>query len=79
MIVTRNLRDFPPDALSVHGLTASDPDPFIAGLVGRDRSTAAAVLERHRTALTKPSYTPSEYRAAFVAAGLPRSAKRLFP
>jgi hypothetical protein len=37
------------------------------------------VLERHRAALAKPRYSLAEYRAAFVAAGLTRSAARLFP
>ncbi|HEV7586973.1 MAG TPA: PIN domain-containing protein [Longimicrobium sp.] len=79
VIVTRNLRDFPPDALAPHGLSASDPDQFVVELVSRDRATAAMVLERHRAALTRPPYSPAEYRAAFVAAGLKRSAERLLP
>jgi len=78
VIVTRNLRDFPSDALSPHGLSALDPDHFIHQFVGRDRSTVAMTLERHRAALSRPPYSPAEYRAAFVAAGLVRTAKRLF-
>jgi len=79
VIVTWNLRDFPADALSPRGISATDPDRFIAGLVARDRSTASTVLERHRTALQKPPYSLAEYRAALVAAGLTRSAARIFP
>jgi predicted nucleic acid-binding protein len=79
VIVTRNLRDFPSDALSAHGLSAADPDRFILQLVARDRATVDMVLERHRAALTRPPYSPSDYRAAFIAAGLIRSANRLFP
>jgi hypothetical protein len=79
VIVTWNLRDFPPDALSPHGISATDPDRFIAALAAPDRATTAMVLERHRTALQKPPYSPAEYRAAFVAAGLTRSAARIFP
>jgi hypothetical protein len=79
VIVTWNLRDFPSDALSAHGLGVSDPDGFIVRLVARDRATTGMVLERHRTALTRPPCSLSEYRAAFVAAGLTRSAERLFP
>jgi len=78
MIVTFNLRDFPADALAAHGLSASDPDRFIARLVARDHATAAMVLERHRASLARPPHSLAEYRAAFVAAGLTRSAARLF-
>lgn len=46
VIVTRNLRDFPSAALSAHGLSASDPDPFIVQLAAWDRATVAMVLER---------------------------------
>jgi hypothetical protein len=79
VIVTHNLRDFPSDALSTHGLRASDPDGFIVRLVARDRATAAVTLERHRLALAKPPYSPSEYRAAFVAAGPESFGRAAFP
>ena len=78
VIVTWNLRDFPPNALSPHGISATDPDRFIAGLAARDRATTAMVLERHRAALRKPPCSPAEYRAAFVAAGLTRAAASIF-
>ena len=78
VIVTWNLRDFPPDALSPHGISAIDPDRFIAGLAARE-TTAAMVLERHRAALRKPPCSPAEYRAAFAAAGLTRAVASIFP
>lgn len=78
VIVTWNLRDFPADGLREHGLRASDPDSFIARLIRRDRVTAASVLEAHRVGLSRPPHSPAEYRAAFEAAGLTRSAQRLF-
>jgi len=78
VIVTHNLRDFPAAGLVQHGLTAADPDSFVLSLIARDRETVRSVLERHRTGLTRPAYTPDDYRAAFVAAGLIRAEKRLF-
>lgn len=77
VIVTRNLRDFPRTGLAAHGLNAIDPDEFIAGLIAGNRVTAVAVLEGHRAGLMKPPHTAAEYRAALIAAGLPRSARRL--
>ena len=78
VIVTLNLRHFPAAALAGHGLVATDPDMFVSTLIGRDPPTAADALERHRTGLKKPAYSPAEYRAAFEASGLTRSARRLF-
>jgi len=78
VIVTHNLRHFPVAELAQHGIRAADPDSFVLSLVRRDRETVAGTLERHRLALTRPPYSPDEYRDAFVAAGLARSAGRLF-
>ncbi|HKP76708.1 MAG TPA: PIN domain-containing protein [Longimicrobiaceae bacterium] len=78
VIVTHNLRHFPAAELASHGIRAIDPDAFVLSLVARDRETVTTTLEQHRLALTRPPYSPDEYRAAFTAAGLARTATRLF-
>lgn len=77
-VVTQNLRDFPPSALSPHGLVANSPDEFIQMLVTTDPATARAALEEHRLGLSRPPLTADEYRAAFVRNGLPLSASLLW-
>lgn len=78
VIVTWNLRGFPAEGLREHGLRASDPDAFIAALIGRDRVTASSVVEAHRVGLSRPPHSKAEYRAALESAGLTRSARKLF-
>ena len=78
-IVTHNLRDFPPSALSPHYLVASSPDEFVRMLVTADAATARSALEEHRRALQRPALTLDEYKAAFVRNGLSRSAALLWP
>jgi predicted nucleic acid-binding protein len=78
-IVTQNVRDFPPSALSPHGLAVSDPDEFVLMLLAADFDAVSAALEEHRLGLSRPSLTPDEYRAAFLRNGLVRSAALLWP
>ena len=51
VIVTGNLRDFPADRLTPHGLTAQHPDAFIADLFDADPEVVLAAVRGHRTAL----------------------------
>jgi hypothetical protein len=52
--------------------------PYAAEALASFDVSNTGVLERHRAALARPPYSPAEYRAAFIAAGLKRSAERLF-
>lgn len=68
LLLTRNLRDFPPRALAPHGLRAESPDDLLLRLWLEDAPVAAAV----RQALGRP---PT--RAVLKRAGLPRLARAL--
>ncbi|MDD9980880.1 MAG: hypothetical protein OXU81_05905 [Gammaproteobacteria bacterium] len=58
-IVTRNLRDFPPERLAPHDLTAKHPDVFIADLFAADPEAVLATVRGHRAALRNPPRTNS--------------------
>jgi hypothetical protein len=57
VIVTRNLRDFPPASLEPHGIRAEDPDGFLTRLHAAAPELIAAVAEalRRNLRLTVPS------------------------
>ena len=76
-LVTFNLRDFPPRALEPFGVRPVHPDEFVCTILTPDPDYVRAVLDQHRTGLQRPPYTPAEYRAAFIRAGLVESAKYL--
>lgn len=73
-LVTFNLRHFPAESLAPYAITPIHPDDFILELARFDEATVRSALERHRLGLQRPALTPEEYRAAFVKAGLTRSA-----
>lgn len=78
-IVTANLKDFPADALRPHGIQAVHPDRFLVDLTHAHPLRVRNVLHAHRTGLLRPPMHPEQYKAAFIRAGLPRSAALLWP
>ena len=76
-ILTFNLKDFPPEALVPHQITARHPDDFLLELLNRVPRAVAAAAERHRTSLKSPSKSLPEYLATLERQGLDRSAKYL--
>jgi len=76
-ILTFNLKDFPPEALAPHQITARHPDDFLLELLNRVPRAVAAAAERHRTSLKSPSKSLPEYLATLERQGLDRSAKYL--
>lgn len=78
LIVTQNLRDFPPAALSPFGIVAASPDEFIRLLIASDADTVRSTLEAHRLGLKRPPLDPHEYRLTFVRNGLLKSAELLW-
>jgi predicted nucleic acid-binding protein len=57
VIVTHNLRHFPPKALTPYGIQAQDPDTFLLHLHGLDPDRMAHVILRQAAALARPSQT----------------------
>jgi hypothetical protein len=75
VIVTFNVRDFPPDVLRPFGMTAVEPDAFVLQLMGsRIVITAAA---EHRASLTRPALSATEYLEALRRNRVPAVAAAL--
>lgn len=72
VIVTDNLRDFPPRALAPHGLRAEGPDGFALRLWLQEPEPVTATV-----AGTWPGLAGPELRRALKKAGLPRLGKAL--
>jgi hypothetical protein len=61
VIVTWNIRDFPDDILSQHGIETQTPDEFISNLLDLYPEEVCGVLQAARLRLKKPSATAEEY------------------
>ena len=79
VVVTRNLRDFPPEDLAPHALTARHPDAFVADLFDFEPEAVLAAVRGHRAALRNPPRTPEDHLAALDHLGLTRTACLLRP
>ena len=77
VIVTANLRHFPRETLSLHGIEAQHPDGFIIGLFKASPHEAVGALNRLRRALKNPPMTPALLLAAMSRQGLTASAEAL--
>lgn len=76
-IVTANLRDFPSENLSVHGLCVIHPDDFLIAQFDLDPITALAALKEMRSRSKNPPLAPDEFAAAFERNGLALMSDRL--
>ena len=72
LILTANLRDFPPQALGPHGLRARSPDDFVM-----DLWLAGRVPVEDEVAALWPALEGRALRNALKKAGLPRLGKAL--
>lgn len=61
VIVTQNLRDFPPAALDEHSLSALHPDDFLILLLTFHRADFLAAVRDTRAALRNPAYSVEEF------------------
>jgi hypothetical protein len=77
VIVTANLRDFPREILSLHGIEAQHPDAFILELLKAFPHEVVGALRRLRRALKNPPMTPASLLAAMSRQGLSASADAL--
>lgn len=77
VIVTTNLRDFPPERLAPLGVEAQHPDDFVFGLVtGAPHAVARVVIEQ-AAALRAPPRSAMELLDTLYEQGLTRSVQRL--
>jgi len=73
LIVTFNLKDFPPEALAVYNLTAQHPDDFIVDLLDLQPAGVLEAAANHRRSLKNPPKTSNEYLDTLLAQGLTQS------
>lgn len=60
-IVTYNLKDFPAEILSQHGIVTAHPDDFLVGLLEADSKTLLAAVKQHRGRLRNPPKSADDY------------------
>ena len=61
LIVTFNLKDFPPDNLKRYNLLAQHPDDFIFDLLDLHPARVCEAVANHRRSLKNPPKTADEY------------------
>lgn len=61
LIVTANLRDFPPNTLEHYDIEAVHPDKFLQDQLDLAPATTLACVQEHRAAYTRPQFTYTEY------------------
>jgi predicted nucleic acid-binding protein len=74
VIVTFNLRDFPPETVAKHGIEVLHPDELIDRLLDIDAEAVCRAVRNDRESLKKPPKSVVEYLADLERQGLPRAA-----
>lgn len=77
VIVTFNLKDFPPRALGSHKIEALHPDDFILRLIEIDSASVCEAARVHRARLRNPPKSVDEYLSTLSEQGLPKTAEYL--
>jgi len=77
VIVTINLRDFPPKAMAAFGIEAQHPDEFIVHLLDLAPGIVAGAAQDHRLSLKNPAKTIEEYLNMLEARGLTQTVSML--
>jgi predicted nucleic acid-binding protein len=75
-VITWNLDDFPADTLGPLGITATDPDTYLCGLLEREPGEIIATLRRMAAEKRRPPMTAADITDALARAGVPVFARR---
>jgi len=75
IIVTTNLKDFPPDELAKFNIIPQHPDDFICDLFKRKKEAAITALNVQLEKLKNPPRTKEELLETFKKQGLPKAAE----
>lgn len=70
VIVTRNMKHFPDDALEPFGIEAQHPDEFVVHLLDLGAGLVIEAAQRHRESLKNPAKTVEEYLEMLEREGL---------
>jgi predicted nucleic acid-binding protein len=79
VIVTYNLKDFPPETLARFDIVALHPDDFLVRLLDQAPGTVCAAVKRQRESLRNPPKSVQELLATLENQGLTQSVSRLSP
>lgn len=77
VIVTLNVRDFPPEALEPYGIEAQSPDQFVLNLVDLWRPKVNDVIDQMLRALSQPPLDRGQLLDILARDGLPHPAALL--
>ena len=77
VIVTFNLKDFPPGVLANHNIEAQHPDEFLASLFDAAPGAVCAAVKRQREGLRNPPKTVDELLVTLESQGLVQLVTRL--
>jgi predicted nucleic acid-binding protein len=77
VIVTFNLKDFPPKALRSHKIESLHPDEFIVRLINLDSSAVCQSAQLHRARLRNPPKSIDEYLLTLSNQGLIKTVEHL--
>lgn len=73
VIVTRNLRDFPAEAVAPYRIEAQHPDVFIRHVLDLDEAAALVAVREQRGALRSPPRTVAEFLDTLARQELPET------
>ncbi len=73
LIVTFNLKDFPPKALRPHKIEAIHPDDFVMRLIAMDFAAVCNAARVHRARLRNPPKSVEEYLSTLSEHGLTKT------
>jgi len=77
LIVTFNLKDFPPEKLKPYNLTAQHPDDFIFNLLDLQPAGVCEAAANHRRSLKNPPKSVDEYLDTLLKQGLTQTVGKL--
>jgi hypothetical protein len=77
VIVTANLRDFPPKQLEPYDLEAQHPDHFVLGIIDLAPGAVASIVVQQAAALKNPPSSVAELLDTLRRQGLVRSVAKL--
>ncbi len=79
VIVTSNLKDFPPEVLGTYGIEAQHPDTFVQHLIDLAPAAVCAAVRAQRLELSKPAVTVRELLDRLLSLGLTGTVAALDP
>lgn len=77
VIVTKNLKDFPIDALMRYGIEPQHPDEFIRNLIDLAPAPVCEAVSAHRSSLKNPPKTIDQYLETLSRQSLPQTVSAL--